>query len=134
MYKFNFSFLNMKFTELCGVSRNRHPCYATMQVGYLDNAKECVEKSPKVSAARAQHPAHAAEADSQDLKQLEIKGKFRVGGNPGHLLFAIREVGWDDDPPFSSNSHTLDTDVPTFDDLARPNLEFERRSLLVCFE
>jgi len=68
-----------------------------------------------------------------DGEKLDIEDQLAVGRNAGELLAAIGKVGGDRQATLAADSHTGDTDVPAFNDLASAGLEAERFALLVGY-
>jgi hypothetical protein len=67
-----------------------------------------------------------------NLQQLKVECELRVTWDTGHALAAVCKVCWDHDSSLAANGHSLDTDVPSFDDFTGAKLEAEWLAFLVC--
>jgi hypothetical protein len=68
-------------------------------------------------------------------EHLEVEDEFRVGRNLWWCAFAsITEIRGNGQPSLATNSHSSNTDIPSFDDFTDTELEAERFPLLVRYE
>lgn len=49
--------------------------------------------------------------------QFDVEGELGVSGDAGLLLFAVGEGRGNDDTTLTTDHHTIDADIPAFDDL-----------------
>jgi len=64
--------------------------------------------------------------------EFEVERELRVWWDARELLVSVGVVCWNDDASLSTDTHALDTNVPTLDDIALAELELERFTFGVC--
>jgi hypothetical protein len=68
-----------------------------------------------------------------DRQTFDIKMQLRICRDAFLSLLAVRKIGWNSKTTLAASGHARDTDVPSFNDFANAELEFEGLPFGVCY-